>query len=441
MALFQNGLLPASFRGVPFAVRSSASQVGRRIALHQYPGRDDPWAEDMGRAARRWRFNGFLVTNDRVYAGGPVALQRLLLIAALEKKGPGTLTHPTLGLLTVVVESASVSDPLEAGTYSEIEIVFLEAGKQKYPSILVSTGAKLLSAAVLAKAAIAADFVRAFVLISQTSATQDRLASTGRAWGDKIQALGSDATAVMGLSSRLVGSYGRFSEGANSGYAAGFASPYAKDVTIADLVVEASNQRAAIADAAAAFDRTIAQLTVTTTLDDVASAAQALVASLVAACANPADAIRLLGEQLAFVFAGGEQTAVDRATGDLFRRTAVAAMAQVAVGFQPASHDQALAIRNQIVRLIDDQVDHAGDTGEDETFNALRTLRTEVVRDLNARGADLSPTRDFTFATPLPAVVLATRLYRDPARGDELVTQAVPVHPLFMPTAFRALAS
>lgn len=441
MALFQTGLLPASFRGVPFAVRRDDMQGGRRLAVHEYPGRDDPWAEDMGRRGRRWRFSAFLVTNDPVYAGGPIALQRALLLAALEAKGPGTLTHPTQGLLKVAVEGFTLSNALEAGSYCELELVFAEAGKQTFPSILVNTGSKVLTSANLAKLALAADFVRAFVLIDQTSATQDRLASTAAAWGDKVQASGADATAVMGLASRLSGSYGRFSEGANSGYATGFASPYAQDVTVADLVVEASNRRAAITDAADALDRTIAQLTVTTTLDDVAAAAQALVAALVAACADPADAIRLLADLLDFTFAGGEQTAVDRATGDLFRRSAVTAMAAAAVAFQPASYDEALRIRTLIVRLIDDQIDRAGDSGEDQTFNALCALRTDVVRDLNARGADLAPTRSFAFAAPLPDVVLANWIYRDPARADELVTQAAPIHPLFMPTAFRALAS
>lgn len=441
MALLQNGLLPATFRGVPFAVRASSGQYGRRVALHQYPGRDDPWAEDLGRAARRWRFTGFLVTGDKVYAGGPVALQRALLIAACEAKGSGTLTHPTLGLLTVAVESCTVTDPLEAGTYSELEIVFVEAGKQKFPQILVSSGSKLLSAANLAKIAVAANFVRAIVLVAQNSSNQARLASSGRGWAGKVLGLAGDATAVVGLASRLTGSYGRFSEGANSGYAAGFASPYAKDVTIGDLIADASAQRAAVIEAAAAFEAVIAALTVTTTYSDVAASAQALVATLLAACANPADAIRLLSDLLAFTAVGGETTTVDLVVGDLFRRAAATAMAQAAASYQPASYDEAVSIRTLIVALIDAQIDHAGDTGEDDTFNALRALRTQLVRDLNERGANLAPTRAFTMPGPLPALVLATRLYRDPARADELVTETAPVHPLFMPASFRALAA
>lgn len=441
MALLKDGLLPASFRGVPFAVRTSSAAYGRRLALHQYPGRDDPWAEDLGRSARRWRFSGFLVTGDAVYAGGPVALQRTLLIAVLEAKGSGTLTHPTLGLLTVAVESAQVTDPLEAGSYCELELTFVEAGKQKFPQALVSSGSKLLSAANLAKIAVAADFVRAIALVAKTASSQDRLATTGHQWGGQVRALAADATAVVGLTSRLVGPFGRFSAGANRGYTSGYANPYAKDVTVADLIRDASAQRSAVDDAAQALDDTIAAVTVTTGIDDVATAAQALVDALVAACANPADAIRLLATLLDFAYPGGEQTAIDVALGNLFRRSAVAAMALVAGSFQPASYDQAVEIRTAVVALIDGQIDRAGDTGEDETFNALRSVRVLVVRDFNERGADLAPTQAFTLPGPLPALALAARLYRDPSRADQLVTETVPIHPLFMPHAFRALAA
>src|ERR1700712_2593538 len=89
------GLLPASFRGVPFAVSATSEQFGRRIASHVYPGRDLPWAEDMGRAPRGFRIPGFIRDNDRVSLGGPIAAQRLLLTGAAEKSGSGLLTHPT----------------------------------------------------------------------------------------------------------------------------------------------------------------------------------------------------------------------------------------------------------------------------------------------------------------------------------------------------------
>ena len=47
---WRDRLLDASFRGAAFRVEShSAEAAGRRAAVHQYPGRDTPYAEDLGR--------------------------------------------------------------------------------------------------------------------------------------------------------------------------------------------------------------------------------------------------------------------------------------------------------------------------------------------------------------------------------------------------------
>ncbi len=99
----------ASFRGVPFAVYGGDSRFGRRLAIHEYPGRDKPYIEDMGRSTRRIRMSGFLVTDSLVYGGGNVLAQRDALVAAVESAGPGALMHPTLGALKVSVPSEGLS--------------------------------------------------------------------------------------------------------------------------------------------------------------------------------------------------------------------------------------------------------------------------------------------------------------------------------------------
>lgn len=184
------------------------------------------------------------------------------------------------------------------------------------------------------------------------------------------------------------------------------------------------------------------------TTSDLADAAQSLAASLLSACGTPADAIRLLTELANFhpntvtgsdvigVAAGDMQSA----SGDLFRRAAVVALAQASANYQPSSYNDAARVRDLVVALLDAEITVAGDQGEDNTFTALRALRVAVVEDLTSRGASLAPIITFTNAAPLPAPVLATKFYRDPSRADQLVAQANPVSPLFMPVSFQALA-
>jgi len=95
--------------------------------LHQYPKRNSPYAEDMGREAVRWNFNGYLILRDKGI-GGNLLSQIASLLAALEADEAGMLMHPTLGAMLVMCERYSYSDKRTAGGYVEFDMQFVEAG-------------------------------------------------------------------------------------------------------------------------------------------------------------------------------------------------------------------------------------------------------------------------------------------------------------------------
>ena len=96
-------LRPASFRGVAFEVESHSESGGRRVELHEYPLRDTPYAEDLGKKAGKWQIEAFLVNGKSGYAE-----RRDKLREALNASGPGTLIHPYLGELSVSVDGYSL---------------------------------------------------------------------------------------------------------------------------------------------------------------------------------------------------------------------------------------------------------------------------------------------------------------------------------------------
>ena len=185
-----------------------------------------------------------------------------------------------------------------------------------------------------------------------------------------------------------------------------------------------------------------------TATSDFAGAAQALAAALSAAAVNPADAIRLLSSLADFTPddvtsaspIGLATATMQSASGDLFRRAAVVAMARASAIYQPASVDDAAAVRTIVCAALDAEITIAGDQYEDATYAALRTLRAAVSADLTARGAGLPSIATVASNLPLPALALAQRQYRDQSRSDELVTQSDCIHPAFMPTSFKALS-
>ena len=57
-------LIQATFRGVAFFVQGHEGEVGRRVQVHEFPLREKPWAEDMGRKARTFTLDAYVLGSD-----------------------------------------------------------------------------------------------------------------------------------------------------------------------------------------------------------------------------------------------------------------------------------------------------------------------------------------------------------------------------------------
>lgn len=125
---WRDEIRPASFRGVPFEVDTSQGAFGRRTVTHQYPQRDKPFLEDLGRSAREFEFQGFVTE--------PNYLQKKNdLIKAVEGfSGPGELIHPYFGTLSVIVTGFSVNETWREGGKATFTFKCTESGQRVFPS-------------------------------------------------------------------------------------------------------------------------------------------------------------------------------------------------------------------------------------------------------------------------------------------------------------------
>lgn len=135
-----------SFRGVGFLIENNARTSGRRTVPHQYPKRNEPYAEDMGREARTFRLTGFLI--------GPQYLdERDALIQELEKDGPGVLRVPLPfvedkgGEINVMNTRYVVSEAREKGGYCQIDMDFIEYGKPGFGTVMTETKVEVVTSA------------------------------------------------------------------------------------------------------------------------------------------------------------------------------------------------------------------------------------------------------------------------------------------------------
>ncbi|UPG86859.1 DNA circularization N-terminal domain-containing protein [Luteibacter aegosomatis] len=455
-------LQQASFRGVPFAVLGGEARFGRRVAVHEYPLKDRPYVEDLGRSTRRIGLVGFLIEDSLVYGGGSVIAQRNAMIAAAEQAGPGILVHPTLGELRVSIPDGAlgITERWDAGRYFELSFSFIESGERVFPSISVSNTSLIGSLVDKLGLASAADFVSRMTatvnlgvgvvrgVLSLGNAVVAQVVATAAGFQVSAGALARDATNLANMASLLTGNYGRYQNAnVSSAFAKSRASSGQVPTTITTLTAQGAQGRAEVAAAGTALVAS-AQSLDASTVQALPTSAVGLTSALAGVALNPGDGIRLFSDLASFRPSAVDVTGqtgiamgvAQDAMSALLRRSAIGELARAAIAYAPSSNDDADAVRDQVTSVIDAEITTAGDSGDDQSFLALRSLRQALVDAISASAGSLASMRDFVLPGSVTALALAQRLYRDATRADELVGEAGPIHPAFMPTRFRALA-
>ena len=233
-------LRPASYGGITFGVLGGESRFGRRNAVHEYPYRDTPWVEDLGRAARRINLSGFIVGDD-------VIAKRNALIAVCESPGQSQLVHPTLGTLTVSLLDFATIERWDQGRVFELNFVFIESGQRSFPAVELSTLDDVSAASILADIAAQADFVSGVAsTLRYGSAVIKQASSTATSWGAMATRLSNDATGLCNTVGALQGSYGRYFGGRSINALTGIK---ASTATVSSLISQGVAARATVASA------------------------------------------------------------------------------------------------------------------------------------------------------------------------------------------------
>lgn len=383
----------ATFRGVPFMVTESEARIGRRTVAHEYPQRDTPFAEDMGRRARTFVVEAHVV--------GPDYLDRRdALMAAIEKAGPGELEHPRWGRRMVAVQDyVAVRESHSAGGLARFSITFVEAGENEFPKARLETVAQVERGAAELDARSAEDF-----------AGQFDITGPGLLAADALKTLQADIDVALRTARQVTSTDGLSQWMASLGRVTG---------TLTDLmrtpVVLAQSLMALQVQLVAGVERPLQAIA------EFESVFTRRARPSVPAQVGPTRA-RLLANEAA--------------QADLQRRTAVASAARMvalALADDAMTASRARTLRDRVLLLVDAELERNDPPAP--VAMALGQLRAAMARDVAARAELLRETSSYTPAAVLPAVVLAHRVYQDATRSDELVARNAVRHPAFVPAA------
>lgn len=420
LASWRNLLRPASFRGVAFQVDGSKGQGGRRLVTHEYPLRDEPFTEDLGRKPRRYRFPAWVVGDDYM-------AQRDALIAAIENSADAaTLVHPYLGERTCRAGLLSWEESKSEGGHCRFELEFVEDGAQPSPIAGGDTASGLLSGLVSMAQTISAAYQAVSLVIS------DPAAVLGLAGG----LLGGLAGDLLGLPASTIDLLGNLA-------AAVALTPF-DDLGTADAVqawfAAAGNNVLTAQQASTTPTDAVTGLVAPVAPSADLTGGLAALASWGASLAAPAGLAAIQAAQALFPPSPGAPLAVQQAQAAqqaaivaLAQGSAVAAVLTVYASTDFPTSDAASAARTQAVALIDVQIEAAAQAGQDDLYRGWRAVQALASIDLITRAQSLPTLAAYALPFSLPSLALAQRFYQDPARSDELEALNDVPHPLFMP--------
>lgn len=404
MAGWRDKLRPASFRGVAFEVDAAKRPIGRRVVTHEYPGKNLPYVEDMGKVTREHKITAFVIGADYMD-------RRDKLLTAIETEGAGELVHPWLGTLKVTAGVGEETHAWDEGGLVRFDLTFTESGELLNPAAAVNTGKVAVAAgAALAEGGLSR-FEQAMAVVNTAQTGVQQLQKTASGVFDALQqyvapiaeAIGTAqdlANLIVNAPGELTGiirgvlasGLGAFQSFASYGSILGdlFGKTQAVS-TLGDITPPQGDAAVAIHDATVTLARDLL------IADAVAEAGEMPVTTVPDPVSSwPAVDVQVLQP-------------VERP--------------EIPVA------DDVLSVRD----VISDAIWEHAQAAPQWHYQLLTDARISVVRHLAAVARPAVRLTSVTPGQPVPALVLAYARYGDATRADEIVIRNRASHPGFLP--------
>lgn len=377
----------ASFRGVPFFVDSAARSGGRRLVVHEFPLRPDPFVEDLDRKARRFKVQGYVIGDDYIS-------QRDALMSALEDTaGPGELVHPYYGTRRAICDSVEVTETADGGGRAVFSIDFVETPVQApTPAIAADASSKMAASADAAKSATRAELQEKF---SAARLPSFALASASSAIERAASALDSKLAPVVSSAQELAHLNGQLTL-----LIAESSSLLTSPGGVVDQIYVAL---ASIGDTAAAVPGDVME---------------ALIGAYGVDLGSAPDPVTTTRER--------EISNLLAITGALRRVFAIEA-ARLAPSVPYTTLEDATSARDRIGALLDQQADGAGDTA----YPSLVALRSDLMRAVPGAGVFPGVVAE-SRRVAIPSLVLAYQLYGAVDLESDVIARNRVAHPGFI---------
>jgi prophage DNA circulation protein len=382
-----DNLRPASFRGVPFYVETTKKTLGRRVVVHEFPNRETPFTQDMGRVAHAWSLDGHVLGTD-------YDLAKAKLEEAFNKFGPGELVHPYDGLQMVQVGAVEFSESTREGAILYFSATIYEAGSLEFPKSINDKASVLGGAAETALSKAKAVFDKAFTIAQlpgfAVESARSKIASAQKAFSSTTKGVAniSNAAAQLAYSTRSL------------------------VAETNDLLKSPSQLSQRLLDSFALLQTTISNVRIQT---------DALTSFFEFGADDTSDRSTPVRAQ---------ETNNKEAFNNFVRRVAVVNAAVTAQQAEYETFQDAEEMRDKITAVIEEQIRA---TDDPELYQALIDVQAALVSALPDEDADLPNLKEVTTDDVTTSLHLAYDLFEDPRKESDIINRNKIKNPGFIP--------
>lgn len=403
---WRDELLPASFRGISFLIPQATVPVGMKGQLHEFPQRDEPYFEQLGKQSQVHRLTVWIIGDDCFE-------RRDKFLEAIQTPGAGELVHPWLGRMQVKAGEAELTHDYQQGGMVSMLVTFYPDTPLKFPVARVNTQQQVVKASESMWDSALARYKAAMAKVDQARLGLARLRNNLSAVYTVIQRQFAPFVAVFtnltGLAQSIMNAPGSLSS---------LFSSYFSDFSVQDYLGNDSSYR-----------------------------------NTVAAASQQAEAVSSINT--VSTIGGVDSAAASKATADLVQDALLVQIAlivsEMTIASQPVSTDTTPSADQQAVQPFDrPEVPVADDVlelrdglneamleaslkADSAHYLVLNALRQAIVKHLTAVAASGVRLVEITPPETLSALVLAYRRFGDATRESEVVERNRIHHPGFVP--------
>lgn len=421
--VWRDYIFKASFRDAPFEVESSSNDGGRRNQKHEYPNKNTPYIEDMGKKAETFTIEAFVVGDD-------YTKKRDKLRNACSATGAGILKHPSYGEISVICDSYSITERYTSeGRIARFSLTFIESGAQEMPAVTVDYKDQINELADKTEQCVTENFAGRFNIDAQPTPVTTAASAVVTQFAKQAEAFASYANSkiynAIQSGTELVSNVNAKIDTAKS--------MINVSVDTIDQITSVANQLNNLAhDARSILD----------TPKILASKVSEYINVLKSAL-SPVDAIKQIvlatymdiSEKVKKInlntLKGAAQAELIEQIGAMIERIGIVHQAKALSEVVFTNVQDAQKMLDDFTSQIDKQL-LSIIAVDNEVTQSLRDLRAMVVKNITENIKRLPEIRTIHLAENIPSVVLAYDLYEDIERAVEIVERNSVKNPGFV---------